>query len=157
MNHGCYPDLLKFAHVIPVHKIGSKVVWSSFRPISLLSNFNRIFEKILFSRVYKYFEKFNILNCHQYGFPKQHSTNMDIYNILESKIGDRDEGKITCAVYLDLSKAFDTDKNLLLKKSSTTAYAEHHWNFSKVIYLIVNINKIPTKIYYRVNIFNFSF
>ena len=42
---------------------------------------------------------------------------MAIYDILESKLGDRDKGKLTCAVYLDLSKAFDTvDTTLLIKK-----------------------------------------
>ena len=117
MSQGCYPDVLKIAHVVPIHKDGSKDDCSNYRPISLLSNFNRIFEKIIYARIYKYFEKFNLLNYHQYGFRKQHSTNMAIYDILESKIGNLDKGKLICAVYLDLSKAFDTvDKNLLLKK-----------------------------------------
>ena len=117
MTQGCYPDLLKIAHVVPIFKKGIKVDCSNYRPISLLSNFNRIFEKILYSRTYKYFEKFKLLNFHQYGFRKKHSTNMAIYDILETKLSNRDEGKFTCAVYLDLSKAFDTvDKILLLKK-----------------------------------------
>ena len=48
---------------------------------------------------------------------KKHSTNMAIYDILESKLGNRDKNQLTCAVYLDLSKAFDTvDTGLLLKK-----------------------------------------
>ena len=58
-----------------------------------------------------------ILNCNQYGFRKQHSTSMAIYDILETKLGGRDKGKITCAVYLDLSKAFDTvNTEILLRK-----------------------------------------
>ena len=104
MKQGCYPDCLKIAHVIPIHKKGPKDDCSNFRPISLLSNFNRIFEKILHTRILKYFDKFSLLNSNQYGFRKNHSTSMAIYDILESKIGDRDKGKMTCAVYLDLSK-----------------------------------------------------
>ena len=96
---------------------GPKEDCSNYRPISLLSNFNRIFEKILYSRVLKFFDKFQLLSSDQYGFRKKHSTSMAIYDILESKLGDRDKGKLTCAVYLDLTKAFDTvDTTLLLKK-----------------------------------------
>ena len=119
MSEGRYPDSLKIAHVVPIHKKGSRDECSNYRPISLLSNFNRLFEKILYTRIYKYFEKFNLLNYNQYGFRKNHSTNMAAYDIIESKIADLDRDKVTCAVYLDLSKAFDTvDKKLLVKKLS---------------------------------------
>ena len=119
MNEGCYPDTLKIAHIVPVHKKGNRDDCSNYRPISLLSNFNRLFEKIIYTRLYKYFEKYKLLNYNQYGFRKNHSTNMAAYDILESKIADLDRDKVTCAVYLDLSKAFDTvDKKLLIKKLS---------------------------------------
>ena len=117
MSQGCYPNVLKIAHVIPIHMKGPKDECSNYRPISLLSNFNRLFEKILYCRLLRFFEKYNIINANQYGFRKKHSTNLAIYDILESKIRDRDKGKVSCAIYLDLSKAFDTvDSNLLLKK-----------------------------------------
>ena len=45
MKQGCYPELLKIAHVVPIHKKGSKDECSNYKPISLLSNFNRLFEK----------------------------------------------------------------------------------------------------------------
>ena len=117
MQQGCYPDLLKIAQIIPVHKKGKKDDCSNFRRISLLCNFNRIFEKIIYCRLSKYLDKYNILNFNQYGFRKRHCTSMAIYDILESKLKDRDKSKVTCAIYLDLSKAFDTvDKTILLKK-----------------------------------------
>ena len=50
-------------------------------------------------------------------FEKNHSTAMAIYDILESKLANHDKNKVSCAMYLDLSKAFDTvDKTILLKK-----------------------------------------
>ena len=117
IRQGCYPDLLKIAQIIPIHKEGSKEDCSNFRPISLLCNFNRIFEKIIYCRLSKYLNKYKLLNFNQYGFRKGHCTSMAIYDILESKLRDRDKGKFSCAIYLDLSKAFDTvDINILLKK-----------------------------------------
>ena len=118
MRKGCYPDQLKVAHVIPIYKKkGKKDQCSSYRPISLLGNINRLFEKIIYKRLYNFFHKFNVLNFNQYGFRKKHSTAMAIYDILESKLSNCDKNKFSCAVYLDLSKAFDTvDKSILLKK-----------------------------------------
>ena len=72
---------------------------------------------MIYSRLQKYFEKFNLIKYHQHGFRKNHSTSMAIYDILESKICDLDKRKMTCAVHLDLSEAFDNvDKNILIKK-----------------------------------------
>ena len=79
-----------------------------------------MFEKLIYKRLYDYFNKFKILNFNQYGFRKNHSTAMAIYDILESKLANHDKDKVSCAIYLDLSKAFDTvDKTILLKKTRT--------------------------------------
>ena len=64
---GIYPDLLKIAKVIPVFKKGDKLLVSNYRPISLLSNMNKIFEKLIFNRVYSFLEKQKSIYEHQYG------------------------------------------------------------------------------------------
>jgi hypothetical protein len=44
MASGIYPTKLKMAKIIPVHKSEDETDANNYRPISLLSNFNRIFE-----------------------------------------------------------------------------------------------------------------
>ena len=85
MRHGKYPQAMKISQVIPIHKRGPKDIVSNFRPISLQNQINKVFEKILYKRVYNYFEKYNILTMHQYGFRKKRSTALAIYDILEKK------------------------------------------------------------------------
>ena len=51
-NEGFYPDCLKVAKVIPIYKYGEQKVCSNYRPISILLQFNKIFERILYDRVY---------------------------------------------------------------------------------------------------------
>ena len=53
---GVHPDLLKIAKTIPIYKKGSKLNTGNYRPISLLSNLNKILEKLMFSRVHKFLE-----------------------------------------------------------------------------------------------------
>ena len=116
-KNGVYPDSMKVAKVIPIHKKDAKDVCSNYRPISLLSKFNYIFEKLIHKRLYGYLKKFSILSPDQYGFQKNRSTAMAIYDVIENQIKNKDIGKYTCAIYLDLSKAFDTvDFKILLKK-----------------------------------------
>ena len=55
---GTYPDQLKIAKVIPIFKKGDKLLVSNYRPISLLSNINKIFEKLVYSRLYSFLELF---------------------------------------------------------------------------------------------------
>ena len=61
ISSGIYPDLLKTARVTPIYKKGAKSDPGNYRPISVLSQVNKIFEKVLHKRIYKYLTKFNIL------------------------------------------------------------------------------------------------
>merc|ERR1712030_155306 len=80
---GEYPDPLKIAKVIPIFKKGDPSLASNYRPISVLSCINKIFERLIFNRIYKYLEKFNILYEFQYGFRQGHSTTHALVEIVD--------------------------------------------------------------------------
>ena len=78
-----YPDALKIAQIIPIHKSGSKECCSNYRPISILPAINKVFEKLLCSRLYSYVETNELLSPSQYGFREGTSTELainEIYN-----------------------------------------------------------------------------
>ena len=112
-----WPDNLKSAEVVPIHKAGSKSCISNYRPISLISNIAKIFEKILYNRLYSFLEKHQILSEHQYGFVKNKGT-ADALNYITHKIYQNlDKSKRIIATFLDLAKAFDTvNHDILLSK-----------------------------------------
>ena len=117
ISHGVYPELLKTARVTPIHKKGDKCDPSNYRPISVLSQINKIFEKILHIRLYKYLTKFEMLYEYQFGFRKGHSTTQALTEITDRLKLAVDKQELTCGVFIDLTKAFDTvDHNILLQK-----------------------------------------
>lgn len=91
VRDGTYPDALKIAHVTPIHKSGPTDNCSNYRPISLLNQINKIFEKLIYKRLYSFLEKFNVLSVNQYGFRKNVNTAMAIYDLIENKICSLDE------------------------------------------------------------------
>ena len=114
---GEYPDPLKIAKVIPIFKKGDPSLASNYRPISVLSCINKIFEKILFKRLYNFLEKYNILYEFQFGFRQGHSTEHALVEIVDKIKHAIDNNELTCGLFLDLSKAFDTvNHNILLQK-----------------------------------------
>ena len=89
---------------------------SNYRPISLLSNLNKILEKLMFVRVLSFLDKENVIYKQQFGFRPKHSTTHAIISITE-KIRALDKGKFACGVFVDLQKAFDTvNHEVLLQK-----------------------------------------
>ena len=114
---GVYPDPLKFVKVIPIHKGGSTEDINNYRPISLLSIFDKIFEKIMHNRLYTFLEKHEILFKNQFGFRKNNSTVYALAQITEMIKESIDGGKFGCGIFIDLRKAFDTvNHEILLTK-----------------------------------------
>lgn len=114
---GVYPDCLKVARVVPVFKSGDANDVSNYRPISTLSTFNKILEKLLINRLVPFLNQHNILYKLQYGFRQGSSTETAVSELLDDVIKGIDSKKLVGALFLDLRKAFDTlDHTILLKK-----------------------------------------
>ena len=133
---GSFPDPLKIVKVIPIHMNGSTQDMNNYRPISLLSIFDKIMEKIMHERSYKFLELNNILYSKQFGFRKNNSTIDALIKITDKIRESVDKGKYGCGIFIDLRKAFDTvNHNILLLNGNTMELEAHHFNGSGPIYL----------------------
>ena len=113
---GKFPDLFKIVKVIPIHKGGSTQDMNNYRPISLLSIFDKIIEKLMHKRLYKFLDDNNILYDKQYGFRKNNSTIFSLIEITEKIKESIDNRKFGCGIFIDLRKAFDTVNHVILLK-----------------------------------------
>ena len=103
-----FPSVLETAKVVPVFEKDSKLNYSNYRPISLLSNIEKILEKLMYKRLYTFLNNNNIIYNLQFGFRQQYSTSHALINITENIRKALDDGNIGCGVFVDLQKAFDT-------------------------------------------------
>ena len=117
MRKGEFPKIFKISKITPILKKGNKELMKNYRPVSTLPIFGKIFEKVIYSRLYKYFVTRDILSNNQFGFRKGHSTGHALHhsiNIVQDALKQKQH---VIGIFLDLSKAFDTlDHEILLTK-----------------------------------------
>ena len=114
---GIFPDSLKIASVTPIFKGGDKTDVCNYRPISVLSTFSKIFEKVVAYQVNYYLRTNNILTPAQYGFRQGQSTTDALLNTLQYVYDNLDKNNTVISLFLDFSKAFDcVDHDILLRK-----------------------------------------
>ena len=117
LNNGIVPAQLKIAKVIPIFKAGNKSSMNNYRPISLLSAFSKILEKLVASRLLTYLGNNNILSKWQFGFRASHSTIHPMVHFLNKITESLNKKKHSIAIFCDLKKAFDMcNHKILLSK-----------------------------------------
>ena len=117
LSSGIVPNIWKIAKVIPIFKKGETFLPENYRPISLLSCFEKILEKLMAKRILSFIREQKILYELQFGFRENHSTLHALLELTDQIYSNLDKNKFCVGVFLDLSKAFDTiDHSILLSK-----------------------------------------
>lgn len=81
---GIFPDCLKMSKITPVFKKGNKILPESYRPIALVPILSEIIESCLFTQMYDFFVKHNLLYEHQYGFRPKLSTTLTVEKVIDN-------------------------------------------------------------------------
>ena len=132
ISSGHFPETLKIAKILPIHKGGAKNDPSNYRPISILSVISKLIEKHVTKHLFGFLNEYNLLHKSQSSFRKHHSCNTALLSLLDKWLKSIDKGELVGAIFLDLRKAFDVvDHELLLKKLSVYKFSNTSLNWIK--------------------------
>ena len=100
LSEGIFPNELEIAQVSPMYKAKDAMLFSNYQPISLLSIFSKILEKLMHDRLLDFLNKNRILNKYQFGFRNIHSTYMAQVILLENLRNALDSGECAIGIVL---------------------------------------------------------
>ena len=110
IRNGCFPDELKAAEVTPIFKKNDDLDKENYRPVSVLPHVSKIIERVMYIQIENFME--DKLSKLLTGFRKNHSTQHCLVNMLEKWKNTLDIGGFVCAIFMDLSKAFDSSARI---------------------------------------------
>ena len=118
-----FPDELKQSEVIPLCKKLDPLKKENYRPVSFLPHVSKVFERIIYKQIMSYVT--NLLSDYITGFRKSHATQHCLVKMLENWKSALDKSEFVCALFMDLSKAFDTiNHDLLLAKLKAYGFSK---------------------------------
>ena len=100
MQLGVFPKLLKVGRVSPIHKKGDTQLFDNYRPVSVLPIFSKVFEKVLYHRLYSFFTSNDVIHKH-FGFRKNHSTAHAINHSVNKIICELQKRNHVIGIFID--------------------------------------------------------
>ena len=117
LMNGIFPDVWKLARVTPIYKSGPKTDTNNYRPISVISVFSRMLERLTHDQLFEFLKTNKRLTRNQAAFRKHYSAITSLVGSTDYWYESIDHSKVNLTVFLDLKKAFDTvDHSVLVKK-----------------------------------------
>jgi len=117
LSSGIFPTRLKFSEVKPIFKRGDKSDTSNCRPVSLLTSFSKIFEKVIYNRLYHHISDNHILVNEQFGFRHASSTDIAPYTLTKNIVTALNNKLLVGGIFCNLHTAFDyVNHDILLYK-----------------------------------------
>lgn len=114
IHSSLYPDTLKVAKVVPIFKTGDPNNPSSYRPISVLSVVNTIFEKLIAFQLKTFLDVNHIICPQQHGFVSSRSTSTAVVTLSQLILSALHNHNVAVSVFIDIKKAFDTVSHSIL-------------------------------------------
>ena len=117
LQEGVFPDRLKLSNIKLLSKTLDRFSYHNCRTITTLVLLSKLLEKLMNCRLNNYLDKHSLISEHQYGFRKGFSASDAMLRFTNEVVNALNDKKYLAAVYLDLSKAFDTvNHKILLQK-----------------------------------------
>ena len=114
ISQGVFPTELKIARVIPLYKAGDPLLFSNYRPVSVLPLFSKILERLMYNRLLSFVNENKILYSYQFGFRFGHSPSLALIILIDKVSKALENGEYVLGLFLDFSKAFDTVNHTIL-------------------------------------------
>jgi hypothetical protein len=117
LSTGSFLNRLKYSEIKLIYKKMEKTLITNYRPISLITIFSKIFEKVLYKRRYYHLTLNSILLKEQFGFRCNSSTEIAVYGLINNILSSLNNRMIVGGLFCDLQKAFDcVNYDILLSK-----------------------------------------
>lgn len=107
LTEGHFPNRLKYSIVKPLYKKGKRIDINNYRPITLIPILSKVFEKVIYSKLYCFLDQYNILSNKQYGFRKGFSTTFACFTLIKHVTESLNNKMLPISIFLDMTKAFD--------------------------------------------------